>query len=81
MHRRFSSIMKSSGESSSSTAEVDLDVESKASTIVKEETLTPPSLKIKRVDNYYSRWYKGWKYRVRWPIHRDSIFGARLPAI
>ncbi|KAF8911924.1 P-loop containing nucleoside triphosphate hydrolase protein [Mucidula mucida] len=63
MHRRFSSIMKSSGESSSSTAEVDLDVESKASTIVKEETLTPPSLKIKRVDNYYSRWYKGWKYR------------------
>ncbi|KAF9012833.1 hypothetical protein BDZ89DRAFT_476607, partial [Hymenopellis radicata] len=63
MHRRFSSIMKSSGESSSSTAQVDLDIESKASTIVKEETLSPPSLKIKRVDNYYSRWYKGWKYR------------------
>ena len=29
-----------------------------------QEALPIPSLKIKRVDNYYSRWSKGWKYRV-----------------
>lgn len=26
-------------------------------------SLPPPNLKIKRVDNYWSNWSKGWKYR------------------
>jgi len=28
------------------------------------EALPPPNLKVKRVDNYYSRWSRNWKYRV-----------------
>ncbi|KAI3604465.1 p-loop containing nucleoside triphosphate hydrolase protein [Moniliophthora roreri] len=28
------------------------------------EVLAPPSLKIKRVDHYYSKWYKDWRYRI-----------------
>ena len=43
-----------------------------ASTLVREEPLTPPSLKVKRVDHYWSK--KGWKYRVCRPsspiLHR-----------
>jgi hypothetical protein len=34
-----------------------------ASTI-NEEALVTPSLKVKRVDHYYSKWSKSWKYRV-----------------
>ncbi|KAK0481171.1 P-loop containing nucleoside triphosphate hydrolase protein [Armillaria luteobubalina] len=59
MHRRFSSLMKASEGSSR-----DMETESKVSTIKEdEEPLTPPTLKIKRVDHYYSRWSKSWKYR------------------
>jgi hypothetical protein len=39
------------------------DNESKVSTIVRDEPLPVPSLKVKRVDFYYSRWTKSWKYR------------------
>jgi hypothetical protein len=40
--------------------------ESKVSTVMQDpETVTEtPSLKIKRVDWYYSKWTKSWKYRV-----------------
>ncbi|KAF9256971.1 P-loop containing nucleoside triphosphate hydrolase protein [Marasmius fiardii PR-910] len=31
--------------------------------VSREETLEPPSLKVKRVDHYYSRWSRQWKYR------------------
>ncbi|KAK0457250.1 P-loop containing nucleoside triphosphate hydrolase protein [Desarmillaria tabescens] len=59
MHRRFSSLMKASEGSSR-----DMETESKVSTIKEDdEPLTPPTLKIKRVDHYYSRWSKSWKYR------------------
>ncbi|KAL0571467.1 hypothetical protein V5O48_010503 [Marasmius crinis-equi] len=36
---------------------------SENTTVAREEVLEPPSLKIKRVDHYYSRWSKEWKYR------------------
>ncbi|KAF5368050.1 hypothetical protein D9758_004441 [Tetrapyrgos nigripes] len=60
MNRRFSSIIGKPGASSV--------FDDKASTIddastIKEEALVPPSLKVKRVDHYYSKWSKGWKYR------------------
>ncbi|KAJ3850524.1 P-loop containing nucleoside triphosphate hydrolase protein [Lentinula lateritia] len=60
MHRRISSFAKSSGKVPSSAHEKDTD--SAVSTIVY-EAVAPPSLKIKRVDHYYSRWYKAWRYR------------------
>ncbi|KAJ7114472.1 hypothetical protein C8R44DRAFT_881309 [Mycena epipterygia] len=63
MHRRFSSLMKSPRASGSTPLDLEDDTESKVSTIVKDEPLPPPSSKIKRVDYFYSRWTKGWKYR------------------
>ncbi|KAJ7661754.1 hypothetical protein B0H17DRAFT_1162981 [Mycena rosella] len=64
MHRRFSSLVKSPKASGSSPFEYDEDAESKVSTIVRDEALPPASSKIKRVDYFYSRWSKGWKYKV-----------------
>lgn len=69
MHRRFSTLVKSAS-SSSGTSPInektfDDDNDSKASTILRSEPLPVPSLKVKRVDNYYSRWSKSRKYRVR----------------
>ncbi|KAJ7451970.1 P-loop containing nucleoside triphosphate hydrolase protein [Mycena latifolia] len=65
MHRRFSSLVKSPKASGSSSFDYDDDAESKVSTVVKDkdEALPPASSKIKRVDYFYSRWSKGWKYR------------------
>ncbi|KAF7354269.1 AAA domain-containing protein [Mycena venus] len=63
MHRRFSSLVKSPKASGSSAFEYDDDNESKVSTIVRDEPLPPASTKIKRLDYYYSRWSKGWKYK------------------
>ncbi|KAJ7028311.1 hypothetical protein C8F04DRAFT_1119630 [Mycena alexandri] len=62
MHRRFSSLVKSPKASGSSSFDDD-DSESKASTIVRDEPLPPASSKIKRVDYFYSRWSKAWKYK------------------
>ncbi|KAF9487583.1 P-loop containing nucleoside triphosphate hydrolase protein [Pleurotus eryngii] len=68
MHRRFSTLLRASPKSSS----VDLgstiagdhdDTESKAGTVKETTDLPPPSLKLKRVDYYYSKWSKGFKYR------------------
>jgi hypothetical protein len=64
MHRRFSSLVKSPKASGSASVEYDDDTESKVSTIVRDEPLPPASSKIKRVDYFYSRWSKGWKYKV-----------------
>jgi len=67
MHRRFSTLVKNSASASSSRFEekgADSDAESNVSTIVRDEPLPIPSLKVKRVDYYYSRWTKSWKYRV-----------------
>lgn len=65
MHRRFSSLVNNRSSGPSEDASVDGDAESKASTIVKDEELPAPALKVKRLDYYYSRWSKGWKYRVQ----------------
>jgi hypothetical protein len=79
MHRRFSSFVSKSsphtqffGASTSNAIDFDdlsdTQSESKmsaATTVARgDESLTAPSLKVKRVDHYYSRWTKGWKYRV-----------------
>ena len=64
MHRRFSTLVKNSASSSSSRFEEKGHNESNVSTIVRDEPLPVPSLKVKRVDYYYSRWTKSWKYRV-----------------
>ena len=58
---RFSFI-KSKNHNSSDVFD---DDESKVSTVIPEVPLPAPTLKYKRLDYYYSRWGKGWKYRVR----------------
>jgi len=67
MHR-ISSLVKSASSSSSSArlGEIALDDDAKSatSTVVRDELAPVPSLKVKRVDYYYSRWTKSWKYRV-----------------
>ncbi|KAJ2912404.1 hypothetical protein MD484_g8012, partial [Candolleomyces efflorescens] len=72
MHRRLSTLMRStsSGPSSSRISEYDEDNESTLTAVggnpgkgEEKEALPIPSLKVKRVDNYYSRWSKAWKYR------------------
>ncbi|KAJ2917536.1 hypothetical protein MD484_g2848, partial [Candolleomyces efflorescens] len=72
MHRRISTLMRSpsSGPSSSRISEYDEDDQSTLTPVggnpgkgEEKETLPIPSLKVKRVDNYYSRWSKAWKYR------------------
>ncbi|KAF7341709.1 AAA domain-containing protein [Mycena sanguinolenta] len=40
-----------------------MTIASKVSTIVRDEPLPVASTKIKRLDYYYSRWSKGWKYK------------------
>ncbi|KAJ6473510.1 P-loop containing nucleoside triphosphate hydrolase protein [Mycena vulgaris] len=62
MHRRFSSLVKSP-KASGSSFDYEDDGESKVSMIVKDEPLPAASSKIKRVDYFYSRWSKGWKYK------------------
>lgn len=72
MHRRLSTLVKTGSTSSSSPAtyrpdekSVEDDSRSSVSTVVREEgPVLVPSLKIKRVDYYYSRWTKSWKYKV-----------------
>ncbi|KAG2024096.1 hypothetical protein CC2G_001684 [Coprinopsis cinerea AmutBmut pab1-1] len=63
-------MMRSASSSSSNSNHDDLPFDnSSKSTITtaigKEDNLPlpAPSLKVKRVDNYYSRWSKSWKYR------------------
>ncbi|KAJ7048837.1 hypothetical protein C8F01DRAFT_1379376 [Mycena amicta] len=63
MHRRFSSLVKTPRGAGSSTVDYDDDGESKVSTIVRDEPLPPASNKVKRVDYYFSRWGKQWKYK------------------
>ena len=66
MHR-LSTLVKGSSSSRITTVNektIDDDNESQASTFIRNEPLPVPSLKVKRVDNYYSRWSKTWKYRV-----------------
>ena len=70
MQRRLSSLIKPSPSSTlPSTPENEKaeegDDKSQTSTVVRDDPLPVPSLKIKRVDLYYSRWSKSWKYRVR----------------
>lgn len=65
MHRRLSTLVKNSTrDRSHDDVDDGFDHESKVSTVVRDEPLPVPSLKVKRVDYYYSRWGKGWKYRV-----------------
>jgi len=71
MHRRISALVNSASGSSSTPLSyrveeklVDNDASS-AHTVVREEGPVASLLKIKRVDYYYSRWTKSWKYRVR----------------
>ncbi|THU96035.1 P-loop containing nucleoside triphosphate hydrolase protein [Dendrothele bispora CBS 962.96] len=66
MHRRFSLMNgKSTRASGSLNNAFDDDKGSdSASTLnAQDGVLTAPSLKIKRVDHYYSKWSKSWKYR------------------
>lgn len=80
--RRFSSLVSKSSPQAQSfggSASTDCDdssdarSESKmsiATAVVRDEQLPVPSLKVKRVDHYYSKWSKSWKYKVsRHPPH------------
>ena len=88
MHR-FSSFVKSPSSSSSSSKSPiidDNDDNRSASTVIQVEPLPTPSLKIKRVDNYFSRWSKSWTYRVRlnrhvWHSQLTYIGRIRAPRI
>src|SRR6266545_2454950 len=76
MYRRFSTLVKTAPGSSSSPSTYRVEEKqvvddarsqtSTASTVVREVegSVTVPSLKIKRVDYYYSPWSRPWKYRV-----------------
>lgn len=60
-----------------STFTADSDTESKAETI----TLLPaPTLKYKRLDYYYSKWGKSWKYRVRFFAVHIMLHMAQISA-
>ncbi|KAF8892879.1 P-loop containing nucleoside triphosphate hydrolase protein [Infundibulicybe gibba] len=72
MSRRFSILDKLSSTSASASSSATpylnesddgKDTESKTTAVVRDDPLPPVSLKVKRVDHYYSRWSKGWKYR------------------
>ena len=63
MSRRFSFIKAAKSPALDDIDDED-DAESKV-TVVPEVALPPPTLKYKRLDYYYSRWGKTWKYRVR----------------
>lgn len=85
--RRFSTLVTKSSPrphpwtvaSTSNTADDDDSdalSESKVSafTVTRDESSRPaPSLKVKRVDHYFSRWTKSWKYRVSRPPHLFSL--------
>lgn len=71
MHR-FSTLVKGSSSKEPGSLYT-ADNESKVSTIVREEPLPVPSLKVKRVDHYYSRWTKSWKYRVTVSFHPSAF--------
>ncbi|KAG6890520.1 hypothetical protein C0995_007720 [Termitomyces sp. Mi166 len=67
MHR-FSSLMKSPSSPSRNKSHVAPaaileDTKTLAATVSDDEDLPLPSLQFKRVDHYYSRWSKSWKYR------------------
>jgi hypothetical protein len=72
MHRRLSSLVNS--KNPRDLGDDGSDNESKASTIVRDEPLPVPTLKVKRVDHYYSRWGKTWKYRVRCIVLTPMLF-------
>lgn len=92
MHRRLSSFVKNPRPSVVIEASIseehkdngdEGDSQSQTSdTEAPDATLAPPTLKVKRVDYYYSRWSKEWKYRVCFhsskdqPPHSDDSFGA-----
>lgn len=65
MHRRLTSLVKNGGTSRAEDLDIKRDNESTVSTVVRDgDPLPPLSLKVKRVDHYYSKWSKTWKYRV-----------------
>ena len=66
MSRRFSFIKAAKSPALDDIDDED-DAESKL-TVVPEVALPPPTLKYKRLDYYYSRWGKTWKYRVRFVL-------------
>ncbi|KAG5349826.1 hypothetical protein C0989_001714 [Termitomyces sp. Mn162] len=68
--RRFSSLVKASTSSSSSRTEFSVappitseDHKIPAATVPDDEALPVPSLQVKRVDLYFSRWSRSWTYR------------------
>ena len=73
--RRFSSFVNP-GSSSKTPTVYENDDNRSASTIIQSEPLPTPTLKVKRVDNYYSRWSKTWTYRVR--CCDIVMYGAQL---
>ncbi|KAG6812274.1 hypothetical protein H0H93_014390, partial [Arthromyces matolae] len=65
MHRRFSTFVKSPSPlgASPSVDSIDNGTDNESKTTVRDEPLPVPSLKVKRLDHYYSRWSRSWKYR------------------
>ncbi|KAF8060706.1 P-loop containing nucleoside triphosphate hydrolase protein [Lyophyllum atratum] len=64
MHRRFTSLVKNAPRPVVNDGRSIRDDESQmAPTVRDDEALPTPSLKVKRVDHYYSKWAKAWKYR------------------
>ncbi|KAG6835827.1 hypothetical protein H0H93_014300 [Arthromyces matolae] len=84
--RRFSSFVKPSTSLNrndpwdvpTSRAAIFEDNESHTATVRDDEALPVPSLKIKRVDYYYSRWSKSWKYRVRFQVGNEMFTAHSL---
>jgi hypothetical protein len=64
MHRRISTFMKPQASASTLANDEEDEKGEKASTVQQELAAPAPKLKVKRVDYYYSRWARDWKYRV-----------------
>jgi hypothetical protein len=85
MNRRFSTFIKSSGSKEQSSEDtsnfaLDEDAESKV-TLNADVPLPPPVLKYKRLDHYYSKWGKTWKYRVCHVLHVAFVSRAETRTI
>ncbi|KAF6758888.1 P-loop containing nucleoside triphosphate hydrolase protein [Ephemerocybe angulata] len=63
MHRRFSTLMRSGSSSASGSRDVEYEDDNESKSTLMSPVSGKADERESRVDNYYSRWSKSWKYR------------------